>query len=254
MRVLLAPLLAAVFTAAASSQTAPAAQIARPRRLWSTRGSRRSIGIPPASPMRARAPWGPGRPASWRSFASTSRLSISLIRQPDLAIFFRRTPGTTRTRQVMYSGNELDTLRVLARRHGRVRPADLCPDDDLRRDPGVQQRDALVETCRHVPPGPHGRGHRRRAVGTSRRSFLVHDPGGRRAFARSVRRRRPHRAGARGAGACQPAVCLSARAGQGRVGAGLVRGVAGLPAVGGAVRGRARRCARSSCFATTPRC
>ncbi len=70
---------------------------------------------------------------------------VSLIRDPDIAIFFRRITGTPRTRQVLYSGNEMDRLRALARRHGVTRPADLCPKDDPTRRPAFNSATQLLQ-------------------------------------------------------------------------------------------------------------
>ena len=109
---------------------------------------------------------------------------VSLIRDPDLAIFFRRIAGTPRTRQVMYSGNELDRLRALARRHGVTRPADLCPKDDPARRPALNSANQLLQRAAtfHLDLAVAG------AVGTpsTRRDYaiVVLDHRGRRASAR----------------------------------------------------------------------
>ena len=70
---------------------------------------------------------------------------ISLIRQPDLSLFFRSYTGSTRVRQVMYSLNELNRLRMLSRAHGVVEAADLCPGDDPLRRPALNSANHLLK-------------------------------------------------------------------------------------------------------------
>ena len=46
---------------------------------------------------------------------------------------------------MLYSGNEMDRLRALARRHGVTRPADLCPKDDPTRRPAFNSANQLLQ-------------------------------------------------------------------------------------------------------------
>lgn len=70
---------------------------------------------------------------------------ISLIRQPDISQFFRSLSTSVRVRQIMYSTNELNRLRELARLHGMVEPADLCPGDDPSRRPALNAANRLLK-------------------------------------------------------------------------------------------------------------
>jgi len=70
---------------------------------------------------------------------------ISLIRQPDLALFFRPFTASTRVRQIMYSTNELKRLRELARTHGVAEVADLCPGDEPLRRPALNSANHLLK-------------------------------------------------------------------------------------------------------------
>lgn len=70
---------------------------------------------------------------------------ISLIRQPDLAQFFRRFTTSTQVRQIMYSTNELNRLRELSRTHGVVELADLCPGDEPLRRPALNSANHLLK-------------------------------------------------------------------------------------------------------------
>ena len=52
---------------------------------------------------------------------------VSLIREPDVEIFFQDVPGSRRTREMTYPAFELRELRALADEHGAVRSEDKCP-------------------------------------------------------------------------------------------------------------------------------
>ena len=141
----------------------------------------------------------------------------------------------------MYSGNELDSLRALARRHGRVRPRRSVPGRRPARRPAFNSATHLLKRAAMFHLDLAGGGRRRRAVGhvatiVSRSRSRVDDGRALGQFAVAG-----HIELAREALEHVSQPCASqTRAGQGPVGAGLVRGVAGLPAVAGAVRGRAR--------------
>jgi tetratricopeptide (TPR) repeat protein len=70
---------------------------------------------------------------------------VGLIRQPDLSLFFRRFSTSIQERQIRYSTNELNLLRELARAHGAVEPADLCPVDDPLRRPSLNSANHLLK-------------------------------------------------------------------------------------------------------------
>jgi tetratricopeptide (TPR) repeat protein len=144
MRVLLAPLLAAAVTAAASSQTVPPAP--SPGRVdllaaWLEAVDRHQPGRADES-TRTVGAWSGREMALLREHLPTV---VSLIRSPGIAIFFRRQPGTTRTRQVFYTVRELNQLRALASRHGAVSASDACARDEGRQRPGFNAATRLLK-------------------------------------------------------------------------------------------------------------
>jgi tetratricopeptide (TPR) repeat protein len=156
MRVLLAALAVAAATVTVFSQAGSPADPSKLDRVdllaaWADAVDRHQPGFADEG-LRMVSTWSAGELNRVREHLPTV---VSLIRDPDLAIFFRRVTGTgavrvgadanARTRQVMYSGNELDRLRALARRHGVTRPADLCPKDDPARRPAFNSATQLLQ-------------------------------------------------------------------------------------------------------------
>jgi hypothetical protein len=66
---------------------------------------------------------------------------VSLIREPDVAIFFRAVPVSASVRQIMYSVPELQQLRALAGRHGAVARSDQCASEPY----GLNGANALLK-------------------------------------------------------------------------------------------------------------
>jgi tetratricopeptide (TPR) repeat protein len=146
MRVLLAALAVAAATVSVSSQAGPPADPSKLNRVallavWSDAVDRHQPGLVDES-VRLVGTWSARELTLVREHLPTV---ASLIREPHLAIFFRRIPGTARTRQVLYSGNELERLRALARRYGVKRPTDPCEKDDPARGPAFNSANQLLQ-------------------------------------------------------------------------------------------------------------
>jgi hypothetical protein len=76
--------------------------------------------------VRRVAAWSQGELRTLREHFPTV---ISLIREPDLVIFFRDAPGSAPLQQMVYSVTELRELRALADTSGTVSNEDRCPRD-----------------------------------------------------------------------------------------------------------------------------
>jgi hypothetical protein len=70
---------------------------------------------------------------------------VSLIRDPDLVLFFHGAPGSRRGRQILYSPAELTQLRRLAGAHGVVAAADRCPGEGAGAGPGRNGANPLLK-------------------------------------------------------------------------------------------------------------
>jgi hypothetical protein len=70
---------------------------------------------------------------------------VSLIRDPDLELFFRSRSGGRRSRQILYSLGELRQLRALAGAHGAVAAADKCRQEPPGQGRGINGANALLK-------------------------------------------------------------------------------------------------------------
>jgi tetratricopeptide (TPR) repeat protein len=99
---------------------------------------------------------------------------IKLIREPSVRIFFRPIPGsTTRSRQVVYSADELRQLETLAERHAFADESGPCPVDarslgppfngasNLLKRLAVLELDAAIAVRGRAPTRAAGRGQSR---------------------------------------------------------------------------------------------